>query len=199
MSDAALQPGVLPVGATGRRGVGWAGALSLIATEAALFGYLLFTYYYSVSQNGPSWLPTTDPSFKLAGPNTIVLLLSSVAVWWGERGIRRGARLRAAAGLAIGVVLGAAFAVVQVLEWKSKPYTLGSSGYASLYFTITGFHMAHVLGGLVALSAVLAWTLLGYFDARRHAPYLIGAAYWHFVDAVWLAVFATFYLAPHLW
>lgn len=199
MSDPALQPGTLPVGPTGRVSLGWSGVMCLIATEAALFGYLLFSYYYSVSQNGVSWLPTTDPEFKLAGPNTIVLLLSSVAVWWGERGVRRGNRTRTITGLIIGILLGVAFVIVQMFEWKSKPYTLGSSGYASLYFTITGFHMAHVVGGLVALAAILVWSALGYFDARRNAPYLISAIYWHFVDAVWLTVFFTFYVMPHLW
>ena len=46
---------------------------------------------------------------------------------------------------------------------------------------------------------MLVWSALGYFDRRRHAPMLIGAIYWHFVDAVWLAVFFTFYIAPRLW
>jgi cytochrome c oxidase subunit 3 len=87
---------------------------------------------------------------------------------------------------------------VQVLEWHNKPYRLASSTYSSLYFTITGFHMAHVAVGLLMIAALFLWSVLGMFDRWRHAPVSIGAVYWHFVDAVWLAVFLTFYVTPHL-
>ena len=58
--------------------------------------------------------------------------------------------------------------------------------------------MMHVAVGLLMLAALLAWSLLGYFDQRRHSPLSIGALYWHFVTAVWLAVFGSLDLAPHL-
>jgi len=88
--------------------------------------------------------------------------------------------------------------VVQGFEWKAKKFSLASGSYGSLYFTITGFHMAHVIAGLAMLSAVLIWSVLGYFNPRRHAPVSISSIYWHFVDAVWLAVFFTFYVSPYL-
>ncbi len=84
------------------------------------------------------------------------------------------------------------------LEWHNKPFSLSSSTYSSLYFTITGFHMAHVAVGLLMLGALLLWSALGMFDRWRHAPISIGAIYWHFVDAVWIAVFLTFYATPYL-
>ena len=82
---------------------------------------------------------------------------------------------------------------------QAKPYTMRSGSYGSLYFTITGFHMAHVVVGLVALLLIFFWCVAGYFDERRNVPLLIGAAYWHFVDIVWLTVFFTFYLMPRIW
>jgi cytochrome c oxidase subunit 3 len=87
---------------------------------------------------------------------------------------------------------------VQLMEWKEKGSTITSNGYSSFFFTITGFHMAHVVAGLLGLIAVLGWNLLGYFDARRNTAVTAASLYWHFVDAVWLFVFATFYLAPYL-
>jgi len=102
-------------------------------------------------------------------------------------------------GLALTFLLGLAFLIVQLYEWKAKPYTPQSGSYGSLYFTITGFHMAHVTAGLIALLLVFVWCLSGYLDDRRHVPLLIGAAYWHFVDVVWLTVFFTFYLLPRFW
>ena len=94
--------------------------------------------------------------------------------------------------------MGAVFVGVQGLEWHNKPYGFDSHPYASLYFTITGFHMAHVVAGLLVLLALAVWTALGYFDRTRHAVVSIGALYWHFVDAVWIAVFLSLYVTPYL-
>jgi cytochrome c oxidase subunit III len=198
MAEAVYQGGPLPVGAKGRNSVGWWGMLCLIATEASLFAYLLFSYYFIALQRGASWAPERHPSLKLALPNTIILLASSVAVQWGEEGAKKGRRGHQLGGLAIGIALGVVFLVVQGFEWRAKDYHLASGSYGSLYFTITGFHMAHVVAGLGILIAVWIWSALGYFNPRRHAPVSISSIYWHFVDAVWLAVFFTFYVTPYL-
>jgi cytochrome c oxidase subunit III len=189
----------LPVGALGRNAVGWWGMLCLIATESSLFAYLLFSYFYFAAQNGKAWLPVAHPQWRLSGPDTLVLLASSVAIWWAERAIKRGARRRHLAGTAIAIALGVVFLVVQYFEWRGKSFTLTSGSYGSLYFTITGFHMAHVVAGLIMLSVVFAWSLAGDFNERRHTPVMMSSVYWHFVDAVWLVVFFTFYVSPYLW
>jgi autotransporter-associated beta strand protein len=134
----------------------------------------------------------------LALPNTLILLASSAAVGWAQRGIERGGRARLALGLGLGALLGLAFLAVQVFEWAQKPYGLAASPYASLYFTITGFHMAHVAVGVAMLLALTWWSGTGYFNSRRFAHVHIGGLYWHFVDAVWLVIFVTFYLTPLL-
>jgi cytochrome c oxidase subunit III len=187
----------LPVGPVRANGVGWGGVLCLLATEGALFVYLLFSYAYDAVQVQPGWIPAA-PSLRLALPNTLVLLASSVAVWWGERGVRRGKRGQLLAGVALALLLGTVFVGVQLLEWQNKPFSLRSGLYGSLFFTITGFHMAHVVAGVLALATVLGWSALGYFGPQRNSPVLIVSIYWHFVDAVWLVVFATLYLSPYL-
>jgi cytochrome c oxidase subunit 3 len=197
-SEEDLEVGLLPVGSPGHKSSGWFGMMTLIATEASLFLYLLFSYFYFAIWNDGGFLPRELPKFGLSGADTVILLLSSVAVWWGEKGARKGAPRQLALGIAGGFVLGAVFVGVQLLEWKGKPYGLSTSPYSSLYFTITGFHLAHVVIGLLVLAALFVWSLFGYFDARRHAPVAIGAIYWHFVDAVWLAVFFTIYVTPYL-
>lgn len=196
MSEAAIKS--LPVGSSGKLGVGLWGVLTLIATEAALFACLLFAYAFTAVQQGRAWFPAGQPMLALAGPNTLVLLLSSAAVWWGEKGLKAGKPRRLTLGLLVAIILGAAFVAVQLMEWKEKGSTITSNGYSSFFFTITGFHMAHVVAGLLGLAAVLGWNLLGYFDARRNTAVAAASLYWHFVDAVWLLVFATFYLAPYL-
>lgn len=197
MADALSFPQRLPVGSAGKRASGWWGMLTLIATEAALFAYLLFSYFYLASQAHGGWLPEL-PKLRIALPNTIVLLASSFVLWWGERGIKHGNRGHLMIGLAVAFALGAVFMGLQAVEWHNKSFSLTSGAYGSLYFTITGFHMAHVLGGLLIIATMFVWTAVGSFNAERHAAISIGALYWHFVDVVWLAVFTTFYIVPYL-
>jgi heme/copper-type cytochrome/quinol oxidase subunit 3 len=188
----------MPVGSAGRKASGWYGILALIATEASLFVYLLFSFYFSWLWADGNFLPTRHPDIRLSGPDTVILLLSSVAVWWGERGIGKRARWRPPAGIGIAILLGIVFLVVQYFEWAGKPYRPATSPYASFYFTITGFHMAHVVLGVLILIALFVWSLMGFFDEKRHAPVTIGSIYWHFVDVVWLFIFFTFYVTPYL-
>jgi len=193
-----LHVGPLPVGSPQAKSSGWFGMMTLIVTEASLFLYLLFSYFYFAIWDTHGFLPARRPTFELSAPDTVVLLLSSVLVWWGERGARAGRRRQLAFGLAGGLVLGGIFVGVQLVEWAEKPLHFDTSPYSALYFTITGLHLAHVVIGMMVLLALLVWSLLGMFDARRYAPVSIGAIYWHFVDAVWLAVFFTLYITPYL-
>lgn len=199
MTEVVLDPGPLPVGPYDKKGAVWWGVLSLVAAEGALFAYLLFSYYYFDVQLPHSWRPDKPPDVSLALPDTFVLLASSVSAWWAERSLKQERTGRAMLGLAATLVLGAVFVGVQLIEWKGKTFTPQSGPYGSLYFTITGFHMAHVVVGVIALLMVLLWTALGYFNSRRNAAFSNAAIYWHFVDAVWLTVFFTFYVSPRLW
>jgi len=190
----------LPVGAIDTRATGWWAMIFVVFTEGALFAYLLFSYFYlAVQPHPPATFPEGGlPDLALALPNTAVLLLSSVAVGWAQFNIERDDNRRLCIGLFAAAVLGMVFLVVQYFEWAGRPFVLASSPYSSLYFVVTGFHMAHVVVGVVMLWALFAWSALGYFNRVRYAHIHIGALYWHFVDAVWIAVFFTFYVTPYL-
>jgi heme/copper-type cytochrome/quinol oxidase subunit 3 len=199
MSDTELRARALPVGSFGRKSSGWFGVWTLLLTESAIFAYLLFSYFYLASQANGDWPLGGLPSLKLALPNTIVLLGSSVALLWAERsGARRGRRLTLLGGIAVAMLLGILFVLVQLREWRGKSFSIHSGTYGSSYFMVTGFHLAHVIVGLVILFALFVWALKGFFDPQRHAPLTIGAIYWHFVDAIWLIVFTALYLVPRL-
>ena len=156
----------LPIGAIDTRASGWWAMIFVLFTEAALFAYLLFSYFYlAVQPHEAGTFPQGGmPSLALALPNTFILLASSVAI--------------------------------QYVEWAEKPFSIASSPYGSLYFTVTGFHMAHVAVGVIVLIVLSVWSALRYFNRVRYAPIHIGALYWHFVDAVWLVIFFTFYVTP---
>lgn len=195
---AAVLPAALPVGPIGRRGLGWWGVGTLIATEAALFAYLLFSYFYTGATAGPHWVLEPAPNLRLALPDTLLLLLSSVVAWWGERGVLQLRRRQALWGFGVAFLMGVVFAAVQYHEWQQKPFTFGASSYSSLYYVTTGFHMAHVAVGVLILAAIFIWTALDYFSPRRRLSVSAGVLYWHFVDAVWLFVFTTYYLTPYM-
>lgn len=192
------EPQNIPVGPIGRHGLGWWGVGTLVASEAALFAYLLFAYFYTGATAQPGWLLEPHPVLKLALPNTILLLASSVAAWFGERGVLKYRRSQALVGFGGAFVMGVVFVVVQWFEWHAKAFSLGTSSYASLYFVTTGFHIAHVLVGIAVLAALFGWTAIDYFSPRRRLSVSAGVLYWHFVDIVWLFVFATYYVTPYL-
>lgn len=189
---------LLPVGGQYRHSTGIWGMWTLIGTEAALFAYLLFSYFYLASQHEGPWPPHGVPKLLAASINTALLLASSGCAWYAEQSGKRAQRGPMMLGLGAALVLGSAFATIQLREWGKQPFTIATDAYGSLYFTITGFHMMHVAVGLLILAVLLLWAALGYFTGRRHAALSIGVLYWHFVDAVWLVVFSALYLAPQL-
>jgi cytochrome c oxidase subunit 3 len=188
----------LPVGSAGERSGGWFGCLALIVTEGSLFGYLIFSYLYLASQSGQMWPPEGLPKLGLGLTNTAILLSSSVFVWLCERFVKRRRLHWAVASMSTALILGVIFVGIQLKEWGNHPYGLTAHLYGSLYFTITGFHLAHVAVGLVVLSLLLLWTALGFFDEKRCLALTIGGLYWHFVDLVWLFIFSTIYLSPYV-
>ena len=199
MVEAALsKPENLPVGPIGRHGVGWWGISTLIVSEAALFGYLLFAYFYTGATAPAGWLLEPAPRLTLALPNTILLLLSSVVAWWAEQGIVRQRRPQALIGFGLAFLMGAGFVAVQWLEWRSKTFSLGTSSYASLYFVTGGVHVAHLLVGLVILLFIFGWTALDFFSPRRRLVVSAAVLYWYFITIASVLVFSTYYLTPYL-
>jgi heme/copper-type cytochrome/quinol oxidase subunit 3 len=191
---------VLPTHAP--RTLGWWGMVWLIATEATLFAVLIASYFYLRFQSGPVWPPSgiAKPTLALPLVMSAILLSSSIPVHLADRGIRRGRQGILRAGLLAGFVLGAVFLAMQFgIEYpeKLKEFTPRTNAYGSLFFTITGFHAAHVTVGLLISARTQVRALAGAFDERRHTGVVVFAMYWHFVDVVWVFVLATIYLSPH--
>jgi heme/copper-type cytochrome/quinol oxidase subunit 3 len=174
------------------------GMLFVIATEASFFAYLLFAYFYLASMSRGPWPPAGAPSLSLALPNTLLLIASSGTMWIAESGIRAGDQRRLRLGLLATLILGAAFLSIQAIEYSEQVFTPQTNAYGSLFYTITGFHGAHVLAGLLmnVVAQVQAWRKQ--YTAARHLTVSNVAAYWHFVDAVWIVVFTSLYLVPRL-
>ena len=179
------------------RSTGFWGMMLLIVTEASLFAYLLFSYFYLGSMAQGPWPPEGPPSLRLVLPNTILLLISSGTMYWAETGIKKGEGGRLRIGLLLTLALGILFLIIQGFEYSNKHITITSNAYGSLFFTITGFHGAHVAAGLIMIAVVAVRAFLGHFNSRRHEAVTNVSWYWHFVDVVWLSVFTSLYLIPH--
>ncbi len=188
----------LPLGNRFSRSPGWWAMVWIIATEAALFAYLLFAYYYTASQFRGPWPPEGPEKFLLSGPMTVILVASSFVMWWAERGIKLGNPLRLRLGLLAVFVMGLVFAILEAIEWSKKGFHPSSHAYGALFFTVTGFHLAHVTVGLLMILVVQVWAWMGSFTSERHLAVTNAALYWHFVDTVWLFVFFSFYVVPRL-
>ena len=198
MASAAMIARPLPIRGTHWASTAWWGMAFLILTEGSLFAYLFFSYFYLASQSTTPWPPNGPPDLASASIGTALLLASSGLAWWGERGIAKGSRARLSIGIVLTIVVGSIFLGIQVHEWSTRPFGFSSSPYSSLYFVITGFHGAHVVVGLLMLVALVAWNAMGRFSKGWHLQVSVGIVYWHFVDLVWLAVYATLYLSPRL-
>ncbi len=182
---------------------GWWGMALLCATELSLFAYLLGSYFYLGSRS-PAWPPPgiAPPGLPRPMLMTTILLLSSAALHWGERGIKKGNRNQLIAGLLGAIGLGLGFLGLFGYEYYHKiriEHILPTThAYASAFYTITSFHAAHLCFGLLLMGYTLVRAVLGHFGAGRRLGVATTSLYWHFVDGVWLVVFTCLYLGPKL-
>ena len=134
--------------------------------------------------------------------NTIILLLSGTTVTWAHHALQVGDRKAAKIGLAITIALGALFTAVQAYEYNHiihenlffNEEALNSGLYGSIFFMATGFHGFHVLIGTIFLTVCLLRLMAGQMTPQKHFGFEAAAWYWHFVDVVWLFLFAFVYV-----
>ena len=149
----------------------------------------------------PRGIETLDP-WQLPLLNTVILLLSGTTVTWAHHALQVGDRSGARLGLIITVALGILFTGVQIYEYEHILHDnlffneeASSSGlYGSVFFMATGFHGFHVLVGTIFLAVCLIRLMAGQMRPEKHFGFEAAAWYWHFVDVVWLFLFAFIYV-----
>ncbi len=184
----------------GGRGTAWWGMAVLIMTEATIFASLLSSYFYLQATSKEWPLGGIEaPELQKISVMTVVLLGSSAPLFWAEHGIRKGKQGQLKAGLIMVILMGLSFfAFLTLYEYPELTFGIRDNAYASIFYTTTAFHGAHVAGGLLMLSVVLIKAFQGKFSADRHITVQVVGMYWHFVDAVWVFVFSSLYLSAHL-
>ena len=134
--------------------------------------------------------------------NTIILLLSGTTVTWAHHALQVGDRRATKIGLAITIALGMLFTAIQAYEYSHiihenlffNDAAINSGLYGSIFFMATGFHGFHVLIGTIFLTVCLLRILAGQMTPEKHFGFEAAAWYWHFVDVVWLFLFAFVYV-----
>jgi cytochrome c oxidase subunit 3 len=179
------------------------GMILFIASEVMFFAGL-FAAYFNVRLTAAHWPPLVNEAefepFLIRGEMvlpavlTTVLVLSSVTMQLAVWGIRRGDRTAFLRNTGVTLVLGVVFLVGQVYDYVHLGFGITDTAFGSTFYTLTGFHGAHVLGGAIMLAVIFYRGLAGQFSARHHDAVEATSLYWHFVDVVWIALFSTLYL-----
>jgi heme/copper-type cytochrome/quinol oxidase subunit 3 len=180
-------------------GTAWWGMAMLILTESMVFGILLASYFF-LRASAKEWpLGGIElPDLRLSIPFSVVLWSSSIPALWAEAGIRRGRQGQLRAGLLLSFLMGAAFIGYTVKDFNDLHFGWQDNAYGSIFYTLVGLHALHVVIGLAMNLAVQAKAWAGKFSATRHQTVAVYSLYWHFVDVVWLFVFPSLFLSPHI-
>jgi heme/copper-type cytochrome/quinol oxidase subunit 3 len=185
--EAPVAPAGIPAGKVG----GW----WFLASEIMVFGGLIASYIV-FRLGGPGWAEASHHlSVTLGAVNTVVLLTSSFTVVQAFVAAERGDAVRLRWNLALTILGGLVFLGIKAIEYTTElraGFTPGTGIFWSFYYTMTGLHGLHVLGGVVVNGIVLATE--GRRIGHPHRVELAGL-YWHFVDVVWIFIFPLLYLA----
>ena len=172
------------------------GMLLFIASEVMFFGGLFAAYFNSRASHAAEWGPPGGhelEAWPLATILTILLVTSSVTMQFGVAAIRRGDQRRLRMWVGLTLVLGVLFLMGQLYDYSTLGFGIGDGIFATTFYTLTGFHGAHVFGGAVGMTILFARAMQGQFSARNHVAVEAISMYWHFVDVVWIALFLTLY------
>jgi cytochrome c oxidase subunit 1 len=174
------------------------GVWSFIASESLFFASLISTYliYKGRDLGGPT--AETILEMPLTITTTFILLMSSVTMVLAQEGYRRGDQRWGVRWLVLTIIFGLLFLSGQALEFDTffnKGMTLGTNLFSQTFYTMVGFHGAHVTIGVIILLALVGASFTNWFEERhRDVAVECAALYWHFVDIVWIVIFSIVYL-----
>jgi cytochrome c oxidase subunit III len=175
------------------------GMLLFIISEIMVFGAFFTAYFFVRVVQGQEWFPFEDFHLPkgVAGINTAILLSSSVTLHMATIAVRKGKRAPLKWWMLITALLGAVFLGIQINEYRVLTHegiTPQAMSQATIFFSLTGLHGAHVFIGLILLTIVTVRAFRGHFTPEEHRGLEVPGIYWHFVDVMWVIVYSTVYL-----
>ena len=173
------------------------GTIIWLSSELMFFAGLFAMYFVARAQNVGDWPPApTELDVPYALVNTIILVASSFTCQYGVFAAERGDVFGLRRWYSVTFVMGLAFVLLQLNEYSSlvgEGTTIASSAYGSVFYITTGFHALHVTGGLLAFVLLISRTFLSRFTPAQATAAIVVSYYWHFVDVVWIGLFAVIY------
>ncbi|MFC4602188.1 cytochrome c oxidase subunit 3 [Rhodococcus kronopolitis] len=173
------------------------GTIVWLSSELMFFAGLFAMYFVARAQANGNWPPEpTELNLMLAVPVTAILVASSFTCQMGVFAAERGDVFGLRRWYTITLIMGTVFVLGQGYEYYHLVHTgttFSSSAYGSVFYMTTGFHGLHVIGGLVAFVILLVRTKLSKFTPAQATSAIVVSYYWHFVDIVWIGLFATIY------
>ncbi|MCX6385991.1 MAG: cytochrome c oxidase subunit 3 [Solirubrobacterales bacterium] len=171
------------------------GMLLFIISEIMVFGAFFTAYFFIRVVNTDSWPALgQEIPWAIAGINTLILISSSLTLHWALHSVKSGNRFAFKVGMLSTFLLGACFLFIQVNEYIHLGYSPTESAQGSIFYGLTGLHGAHVFIGLTLLLMVTVRAFRGHFSAEHHRGVEVPGIYWHFVDVMWVVVYATIYI-----
>jgi cytochrome c oxidase subunit 3 len=173
------------------------GMLLFIISEVMVFGAFFTAYFFIRIVAVPGgWFPIDgkDLPVAVAGVNTAILVSSSLTLHWAQTSIKNGNRFGLQAGMSATFLLGLTFLFIQINEYVHIGFAPQDHAQATVFFSLTGLHGAHVTIGLALLAMVTIRSFRGHFSAESHHGVEIPGIYWHFVDVMWIVVYTTVYV-----
>jgi cytochrome c oxidase subunit 3 len=174
------------------------GILLFIISEVMLFGSFFASYFFlRVVVNPEAWPPHPfEFPVAVAGMNTAILVSSSFTIHYALEGIRKGNKQAMKLGLVLTWLLGLTFLFVQINEYVHIGFSARTDSFGTIFYSLTGLHGAHVFIGLTLLTAATIRAFRGHFEKEpeKHLGVEVPGIYWHFVDIMWIIVFATVYI-----
>ncbi|GIE96787.1 aa3-type cytochrome oxidase subunit III [Paractinoplanes rishiriensis] len=173
------------------------GTIVWLSSELMFFA-ALFAMYFSIRAADYSMWEEHTPKLQIpyATTFTVILVLSSVTCQLGVFAAEKGDVFGLRRWFTITFVMGLIFVLGQVNEYRHLVHegiALNADGYGSMFYLTTGFHGLHVTGGLIAFIIFMIRTTMGRFTPAQATSAIVVSYYWHFVDVVWIALFAMIY------
>jgi cytochrome c oxidase subunit III len=177
------------------------GTIVWLASELMFFAGLFAMFFTVKAQNEGEWPPPpSELNLAYAVPFTVILVASSFTCQWGVFAAERGDVYGLRRWYVITLIMGTIFVLGQAGEYYTliteHDTTMATSAFGTVFFMTTGFHGMHVIGGLIAFVFLIMRTKLSKFTPAQAIAAIVVSYYWHFVDIVWIGLFAVIYLVP---
>ncbi len=175
------------------------GMLVFIAIETVEFGALISAYFY-LRSGADHWPPgdIAPPHLLLPTIATVILLLTVIPTKIASDAIKKDDRRTFIIGTIVPIIMGVVFLALVIIDFSKLTINWSTNAYGSIIWFLVGYYVLFVFTSLVEDFVILVWGILGHFNSEHHSAVEIDGMNWYFTVAIWIFVYLTVFLSPHL-